>query len=522
VLITTDRNYVDITFNVEEGLQYSIGSIDVSGDILYDKEKLIKWMSLKPGELFRYSKFQKDIEMLVDKYGDLGYAYVDPNPKTRFNDATKTVDLNYEITKGEKVYFGTFSVVGNTKTRDNVIRREFEVADSELYSGTRLRTSKDNVQRLGFFEEVQFLKERDGEDPTVLNYKVKVKEKPTGQLQAALGYSPGGATKASWFGQGRYDEKNQSGKGWATDFSLRYDGNKSLKLSGGFSDPRVRDSQWSLGTNLDYESYETSYVQGVNVNEVRKTASLSVGRQIIELIRAGITYRFTQVTQDQKVFIFEKFKSEGIKKAVSLGLSRSDLNDFLDPTEGSTLSLRHSFNGGPLLGGDFRFMETMVEASYYFPIDFTDTFRTHFKFYGNLGKLWPYQNEPIPLVERYRLGGQGNLRGYDFNRISPYYALQRSPDLTTTYYSGGDKQLYFQLEYFVPLIPEAGIKALVFMDSGRVFDDSEDVSFGQLKRDVGYGFRWVTPIAPFRFEFAYPIEGNGTLGDPKPIFSIGI
>src|SRR5690606_16161984 len=133
----------------------------------------------------------------------------------------KTVFINYEITKGEKVYFGKMSIVGNIKTRDNVIRREFHVADSELYSGTGLAKTRANINRLGFFEEVQVIKERDEKQENLLNLKVKVKEKPTGQLQAALGFTPRstGTQGSQWTGTGRYEEQNQSGKGWQTNLS---------------------------------------------------------------------------------------------------------------------------------------------------------------------------------------------------------------------------------------------------------------------------------------------------------------
>ena len=178
-------------------------------------------MNLKDGELFRFTFFRKDIEILIDRYGDKGYAFTDVNPKHRFDREKKLVHLDYEITKGEKVYFGEFKFVGNTKTRDNVIRRELAVADGELYSGTRLSLSKRNIERLGFFEEVQTIKKRDEKNPNMLNYKFKVKEKPTGQLQAALGFSPSSSntTENRVFGQGRYSEENQSGKGWQTSFT---------------------------------------------------------------------------------------------------------------------------------------------------------------------------------------------------------------------------------------------------------------------------------------------------------------
>ena len=127
----------------------------------------------------------------------------------------------------------------------------------------------------------------------------------------------------------------------------------------------------------------------------------------------------------------------------------------------------------------------------------------------------------MPFDERYRLGGYNDLRGYEFWDIGPRFRVMRSPgDVAISYNKGGNKRLYGQLEYFVPLIPQAGIKALVFTDIGRVYDDDEGLALEGFYRDVGFGFRWITPIAPFRFEWAYPIE-DGKLGDMEIIFYIG-
>ena len=147
-MIDQDRKFVQLTFQVEEGNQYRIGGIDISGDILYDKDEMRKWMKLKKNGLFRFSYLRKDIETIIDKYGDKGFAYVDVNPRHRFDREKKLVYLNYDITKGDKVYFGDITFAGNTKTRDNVLRRELKMQHQTLlrysprksreYSKTRL------------------------------------------------------------------------------------------------------------------------------------------------------------------------------------------------------------------------------------------------------------------------------------------------------------------------------------------------------------------------------------------------
>ena len=516
-----DRSYVRLTFELEEGVQYSIGSIKVSGDILYPQEQLIEWMELKNGDLFRFSQFRRDVEMLVDRYGDKGYAFVDVNPKTRFDRDNKLVHLDYEITKGEKVYFGEFTFVGNTKTRDNVIRRELEVADGELYSGTRLTASKRNIERLGFFEEVQSIKRRDEKNPNVLHYKFRVKEKPTGQLQAAIGFSPsaqGGENQ--FFGQGRYSEENQSGKGWKTQLTARWNGGKNYALETGFTDPRVNDSFWSLGFTAFWRNEVRLLTRDVQVQEARRGGSITVGKRIIELIRASISFRITQITQDSDVFILDRFRQEGQANSIILGVSRNATNNFIDPSDGSQIRLTQEFTGG-ILGGDREYLETVLDGSYYFPVDFSETYRTYFRLHGRFGLLWPSGDEPIPLFTRYTLGGPEDLRGYEFRSIGPTENVVRAPGgVPEPINFGGNKELLFQLEYFFPLIQEANIKGLFFYDLGRVYTEAEGVAFNDFKRDLGFGFRWITPVAPFRFEWAYPYE-NGELGDLEFIFYLG-
>ncbi|MCB9229871.1 MAG: outer membrane protein assembly factor BamA [Deltaproteobacteria bacterium] len=529
VLMDPDKRFVRITFEIEEGLQYRLGSLSVTGDVgegLYTPEELIRDMQLKPSELFRHSKFTKDIEHLIDRYGDLGYAYVDINPIVEYDKKKQLVHLNYEITKGEKVYFGRMDIIGNTKTRDNVIRREFEVYDSELYSGTRLSETKKNINRLGFFEEVQVLKERDEEAEHLLNLKVRVKEKATGQLNAAVGFTPAGEQKSKWSGQGSYNEKNQSGRAWNAGVTGKYSGKKSWELDLNFLDPRVRDSEWSLGFGLGYKIQEIRYLTGMEIPVNDQSVSARVGRSLFELVRAFSVLKHTEsyeLEKRQDIYIKESQKAVGVKNSLTLGIIRKDLDNFLDPTEGTSLNISHSFVGGAL-GGHYRYGESTAESDYYIPLDFADSYRTYFKLTAVIGKLWPAGGDKIPPAEMYRLGYY-DLRGYPYSGVGEKTRRLRGPDSSSIEYNiGGDKKLYFQLEYFVPLIPQAGIKALVFADIGDVFtaEENYNLNFRTLKKDVGFGFRWHTPIAPFRFEWAYPYDDEKKeFGNMQFIFNLG-
>lgn len=521
-IMEEDRRYVQLTFEVEEGLQYSIGGIEVTGDVLYPIEDLREWMTLKDGELFRFSNLRKDIDMLNDKYGDKGYAFVDVDTQHRYDREKRLVYLNYKITKGEKVYFGDFTFIGNTKTRDNVLRRELEVADSELYSGTKLTQSKQNIERLGYFEEVSALRQRDEKDPQILHYKFKVKEKATGQLQAALGFSPGAeSSENKWFGQGRYSEENQSGRGWRSNLTGRWNGGKNYSLEVGLTDPRVNDSNWSLGFSAFFRNEVRVVTQEVDIQEERRGGSITLGRRIVELIRASITYQTSVINVDSKTALVGLFLEDGRENSVIFSVYRNGTNNYIDPSEGSDVRLSQEFTGGSLLGGTREYLETRASAAYFYPIDFTDTYRTYFRLYGDFRLLWQNNDNPIPILTRYRLGGAEDMRGYELRSLGPIKKIRRSPGGPATEINwGGTKMNYFQLEYFMPIIKEANIKGLVFADMGRVFDENEAFSFTDYKRDVGFGLRWITPVAPFRFEWAYPIE-NGRVGDLKFIFYLG-
>lgn len=520
-----DQKFARFTFQVEEGLQFNVGSIDITGDLLFKKEELLEAMKLKPGELFRYSYFTRDIEMLMDKYGDLGYAYVDVDPQVVNDREKRLVSITYNITKGEKVYFGTMTIIGNLKTRDNVIRREFEVADSELYHGTGLTNTKNNINRLGFFEEVQVIKERDEDQQNLINLKIKVKEKPTGQLQASFGYVPqsSNGTASSVFVQGRYEEKNQSGKGWTTNLAVKWNGDQDYDLDGGFTNPRFNDSQWSLGASLFFRESEKRIIFGEDelIKERRVGGSVFVGRKIIELIRGRIKYELQKISVDAgDTYVFERFREDGIASSLIFSLIRTDVDNYVDPSEGSDVILSQKVTGGPLRG-DQQFFESSGEAIYYYPIDLSDTYRTYFKIRGVVSYIYPFGDKTVPFSERYRLGSDYDLRAYRRNPIGPRYTVMRAPGGRPSYpIRGGDKKMFYTIEYFAPLIPEANIKALIFGDIGRVYDDNEPISFKGFYRDLGFGFRWITPIAPFRFEWAYPLE-DGRLGDPELVFNIG-
>ena len=156
VTVTPDKKGIFVSIRIEEGRQFNTGEVSFSGDLLFPVEELRKITKLEESKTFIYEKVQQDINAFTAKYGNLGYAYTNVIPKTFIREKERKVDIVYDFDKGKKVYFGTINVIGNTRTRDKVIRRELRIGEGELYNETLKRDSLDNVRRLGFFESVEF------------------------------------------------------------------------------------------------------------------------------------------------------------------------------------------------------------------------------------------------------------------------------------------------------------------------------------------------------------------------------
>ena len=272
----------------------------------------------------------------------------------------------------------------------------------------------------------------------------------------------------------------------------------------------MNDSLWSFGFNFGFQQSKRVDL-GIDITEERITGGARVGRSLFEKVRGSVGLYLKSVEQTADEFLNDRFKLDGVTTTLSLSLSRKVVNNYIDPTDGTSVALSQQF-----VVGDYSYLETLANANYYYPVSYTDTYLTHFKFSLQLGKLSPYQDEEIPIIERYKLGGPNNLRAYYSSSIGPTFPLLKTPfGQSVGWRKGGDRKLLFQAEYFMPLIPQAGIKALLFFDAGRVYDNEESFEVADLTKDLGFGIRWMTPIAPFRFEWAFPVDDDGNIGNHK-------
>ena len=530
ITISDDKKYVFISVYVEEGDQYSIGSYDFSGDLLFPKDELKKEVKLLEGQTFSISTRNADIQRLTEKYQDLGYAFVNVVPKMEFNEENKTVSIDYSFEKGNLVHFGEIRIVGNTKTYDKVIRREIRVYEGELFSGSKLRISKERVERLGFFTpgEVQFNQiPRKGRDDLV-DIEITVKERSTGSVTVGAGYS----SIQGFFFQGKVQEINLFGSGQTISFDTQW-GNQNIvrSFSLSFLDPYAFDTNWSMGSDLFMANSPIPDRYLIR----RSGFNLKAGYPLSDDIQGYITYKFEnlQVLDNYAVdrandrgdglstepaLVADDTLDLGNLSSVVLSVVRDKRNNRYETTGGNYQSASVEYAG---IGGVKNFSKVILNNRYY--NNFVGNFV--FKNSTEAGAMINTGGKGIPPAEEFYLGGPWNMRGYDAFSLAP--TIQHPQGVEKI---GGASEFFSLFELEHPLIKEAGIKWVLFYDVGNSFAGVPGFDKGQgfgLRQDYGFGIRWFSPLGPLRFEWGFPINPQvvPTTGmvesSPEFIFFIG-
>ncbi len=528
VTVTPDKKNIYITIRVEEGEQYHVGEVDFAGDILFPRDELQSLVTIDENGVFAYDVLQKDIGELTAKYGDLGYAYANVIPRTRFNDKERKVDLVFEFDKGSKVYFGKINVVGNSKTRDKVVRRELKILEGELYNETRRRQSLENIQRLGFFEEVNFKTAIDPERTDVMNVDIAVKERNTGQIQLGAGYG----TSQGFTLQGSVSQANFLGKGQNLGASLNLSGTGSY-YSLSFTEPYFRDTLWSVGADV----YQSANTGRLDFDENHTGGAVRLGHPLGDYTRGVLRYKYdkSQLTErkdsegnvitDRDLFPLET--ASGETSSLTGTLEYDTRNDRQMPTKGIYTSASFEYAG---LGGSLKYTRGNANFRFFKNIFWDVVWRNSLQ-YARIDSL---NDNPVPFSELYLLGGPYSLRGYRSYRVGLMKRSQKvfdqikadNPTLPDSEiekrsmrFFGGTQQAMYQTELQFPLVKEAGIMGAAFFDVGAA---DNVLAEGNFYADVGFGIRWYSPIGVLRFEWGFPLNRDPYYQEPTVFeFSIG-
>lgn len=513
--LSKDRRQMFVSIPIEEGEPYNIDKIELSGDTEGHEDNLEKLVRLKSGEPFKASAVREDTERLETYFKDLGYAFAKASPKTDVNEKGLIVDVDYAIRKGELAHIGRIDIMGNTLTRDRVIRRELVVAEGDLYSTTRIQASKAYIQRLGFFEGVELREERSQVDPNMVNLQFSVEERPTRTLQVGAGYSSYDGIMAN----AQISENNLFGRGQQLSLMVNMS-KRTRNFSIDFMEPRLAGSRWQLNVNLfnrryDYPQFRRDSLGGrVGVGYMlNRNFTLTLGWRV-ERINASIS--------EQSSFVSAIYNSGNqLSIGPTAGIFYDTRDDRLFPTKGMYHGVRGEISDR-IFGAEQDFLKTSLFFRFYWsPLWDNWTIR----FNAELGHMFSTRpGQRTPITERYFLGGPQTLRGFDDFRLSPCETRGRGADpggSTVCDEIGGDKEMHFNLELEFPIVQSFGLRGVVFMDAGNAFGMRDNFSFkpdfvvpfedreaefrNVLRTSVGFGVRWRSPIGPLRFEWGYPL-----------------
>ena len=495
-----------------------IGKVDFTGELLDHRPELEFLLQSRPGDIFQRSRVAHDLFAVGDVYRDLGYAYANVTPMTNLDPKARTLDLVFDVQPGQKVTFERIEISGNTKTRDKVIRRELRIYEGELYGASIIKISKQRVTALGYFETVEITTKKGSADDKIVA-TIEVKEKSTGTFQIGAGFS----SYESFILTGQISQNNFFGWGQTLSLQVQWSAIRQLGQIQ-FVEPYFFDTKWTFAfdlyaTDSFYTNFSRKAVGGSLTwgYELSGLAWLWPWTRHLEDIRIFGTYtnEYVNVTSAvQDLLLYNRFRS-GTTSAIRLSLQWDKRDNRLFPTAGIFLALSAEY-APPILAPKWLFGESVnlfsrytADLRWYKPIAGGLVFRSRLL----VGAIFAWdQAHPIPISELYYIGGINTVRGYRLFDIAPrtLVGIAPSPDAPLhTLAIGGNKELVLNFELEYPLLEKLGIRGVVFFDMGNAFAPgawTDPAVSWSLYKSWGFGFRWLSPIGPLRFEWGIPLN----------------
>lgn len=498
--ITNDLEGIYITITITEGKQFKVGTVAVEGDALsLPRQDLLDKLIINKKDYFDRESVLKDVDALQKICNNEGYAYATVSPDIVTHEKEETVDVVFQIKKGIPVYFNRITITGNSKTRDKVIRRELRFVEGDGYSRDMLQSSYVKLNQLRYFEEVNFQTEK-GPDESLMDVNIQVKEMPTGLFSVGAGYS---ALENAIF-MTQIAQRNLFGRGQTLSLNA-YFGAQTTNYELSFEEPWLFDMPlWSRleawNMKREYDTYDLD----------TKGAGFTLGYPLFEYFKGYVEYRLSL----NDVSNIDEYASSYIKRqegeltssGVTLTLVRDTTDDWLFPTRGSknTVSAEQT---GTIFGGDAAFTKYSAVSSWFFPLPLDNVFNIR----GRIGYITPLEDKDVPVYDRFYLGGISSIRG--LREIGPV-------DPETGDVIGGLTMLNFNVELIFPLIKAAGMKGVVFFDTGNAWESGYDL--GDMRKTAGVGIRWYSPIGPLRLEWGYVLDRKDDEPASRWEFTIGM
>ncbi|WP_313076201.1 outer membrane protein assembly factor BamA [Melaminivora sp.] len=495
VAISPDKQDISITVNVTEGPSYVVSGVKLEGNYLDRDDEFKSLVTIRPGEPYNADKVAETTKAFTEHFGNFGFAFARVEAVPDIDREHNRVAVVLRSEPARRAYVRRINVSGNNRTRDEVIRREFRQFEASWYDGEKIKLSRDRVDRLGYFTEVNVETQEVPGAPDQLDLVVNVQEKPTGSLQLGAGFSSAEKVSLS-FG---IKQENVFGSGHYLGLDVntsKY--RRTLVVS--TTDPYFTQDGVSRTLDLYYRTAKPYEDQGGNYELVTAGASVRFGVPFSETdtvffgggaeqtrIKAGTNIPAAYLSYA------EKFGSTSLAVPLTIGWSRDDRDSALAPNSGRYQRLNSEWS----VAGDARYVRANYQYQQYVPL--TKQFTLAFNGEVGLGK--GMNGRPFPVFKNFYSGGLGSVRGFDQGTLGPRDVTGAS--------LGGPKKLTLNAELIAPF-PGAGndrtLRWFAFVDAGNVYGENEKWEFSELRASAGLGLSWISPLGPLRIAYAQPVR----------------
>jgi outer membrane protein insertion porin family len=509
VSISPNKEDVYITINLVEGERYTISDVKLSGEMLGLDDELRSLVDVKAGDVYNAERLNQISKRITDRLSMLGYAFATANAVPEANREKREVAFTIVVDPGRRVYVRRVNVVGNTNTRDDIIRREVRQFESSWFDSEKVRLSRDRIDRLGYFEKVEV------ETPAVpgsldqVDVNFNIKERPTGSIQAGIGYSSTDHVVL----QAAYSQQNVLGSGQAVSVELNTSrANKTISLT--HVDPYVTPDGISRTTEIYERRSDLARLGLGTVDFTQRGGAMRFGVPFTEFdtVFFGLGYEGTKIglTDISPPAYFKYVNDFGENTDAALGTigwSRDSRDNLLVPNRGRYQRLFLEFTL-PVL--DLRYYRATYQFQQFIPVTNKITLGGNLEMAVGGG----FAGKPYPIFKNFYAGGIGSVRGFEGGSLGPRDNLGNP--------TGGTRRLNGALEILAPL-PGADrtLRALAFVDAGQVWNAQQSVRLNDLRASTGFGLAWISPIGPLKLSYAVPLRREPTDRLQRFQFQIG-
>lgn len=495
VAMSPDKESISVAVNVTEGERYVVSGVQLEGNYLDREDEFKSLVKIVPGEPYNADQVAETTKAFSDHFSNFGFAFARVEAVPEIDRQNNRVAIVVQAEPSRRAYVRRINVAGNNRTRDEVVRREFRQFEASWYDGDKIKLSRDRVDRLGYFTDVNVETQEVPGAPDQVDLVVTVVEKPTGSLQLGAGFSSAEKVSLSFavkqenaFGSGNYlgVEVNTS----------KY--RRTLVLS--TTDPYFTADGVSRTLDLYYRTDKPYEDQGGNYELVTKGASIRFGVPFSEtdtvFFGAGVEgVSIKPGTNIPAAYLdyAERFGYNSTSVPLTVGWSRDDRDSALAPNSGRYQRLNSEWS----IAGDARYVRANYQYQQYVPLNKKFTLA----FNGELGWGKGMSDRPFPVFKNFYSGGLGSVRGFDQGTLGPRDVTGAS--------LGGPKKLTLNAELMAPF-PGAGndrtLRVFTFVDVGNVYGDNEKITFSDMRASAGVGLSWISPLGPLRIAFAQPVR----------------